>query len=316
MSIILVTGCAGFIGYHTTVALLKQGHVVVGIDNLNEYYSPLIKQARLEMIHQLEFTDNFIFQKMDIADADSVRRLFRSNKFHACINLAAQAGVRYSVVDPDSYIHSNVEGFKNILSNCALHKVPLVYASTSSVYGDSESMPFREDQKLGKPTNLYAETKQQNETMAYGVSKAHGLPTTGLRFFTVYGPVGRPDMFFIKFLNAKKDGERIQVYNSGRMYRDFTYVSDIVDGIIAAMDRNKEGAKIYNLGFGESRCLLDAITLLDQGKGYSNVHYLDEMHPLDIPRTWADISLAKKELGFSPAVPLEDGVARLLSWYC
>lgn len=309
MATILVTGSAGFIGFHTSMALLQRGDWVLGVDNLNDYYNPLLKRARLEAISQA-YPEQFTFDQMDIV-GQSIETLFSRNHIDRVIHLAAQAGVRYSLVNPTAYTHSNVNGFINILSLCQKYNIPLIYASTSSVYGGLDTVPFREDMILPEAKNYYAMTKRQNEQIAAMQSK---IPTTGLRFFTVYGDYGRPDMFFTKFLNAKRHGERIEVFRNGRAYRDFTHVDDIVRGIMLA-SQYIGGNRIYNLAFGESRSLKDAVDLLDNGQRYSKIEWHEELPSCDIERTWADISKARTELGYVPKITLEDGISRLLSWY-
>ena len=330
MAPVLITGAAGFIGYHTAERFLAQGREVVGLDNLNDYYDVGLKQARLA---RLQAQEGFTFARMDLADAQGVMRLFDTHGFKVVINLAAQAGVRYSLINPQAYVRSNVEGFVNILEACRHHKVGnLLYASSSSVYGAVTKMPFSVDQNVDHPVSLYAATKKANEGMAHTYSHLFGLPTTGLRFFTVYGPWGRPDMALFLFTRAMLAGEPIQVFNHGKMKRDFTYVDDVVEGIFRlsfkpaepdplwsgdAPDPASSAApwRLYNIGNNQPVELMTLIALLEKALGVTAIKDYLPLQPGDVPATYADVSALSAAVGFRPDTPLEEGIARFVRWY-
>ncbi len=327
---ILVTGAAGFIGYHTAAALLKRGDEVVGLDNLNEYYDVTLKQARLK---QLEGNPRFRFVKLDVADRAGMTALFEREKFPRVIHLAAQAGVRYSLTNPHAYIDSNVVGFMNILEGCRQSGVEhLVYASTSSVYGANTKMPFSVHQNVDHPLSMYAATKKANELMAHTYSYLHGLPTTGLRFFTVYGPFGRPDMALFLFTRNILAGKPIDVFNYGNHRRDFTYVDDIVEGVIRASDRvakvnpawngdapdpatSRAPYRIYNIGNNRPTELMRYIEVIEAELGRKAVKNMLPMQPGDVPDTFADVEDLVRDVGYKPATPVEVGVKRFVEWY-
>jgi UDP-glucuronate 4-epimerase len=327
---ILVTGAAGFIGYHTARALLNRGDEVVGLDNLNEYYDVTLKQARLK---QLEGNPRFRFVKLDVADRPGMTALFEREKFPRVIHLAAQAGVRYSLTNPDAYIDSNVVGFMNVLEGCRHSGVEhLVYASTSSVYGANTKMPFSVHQNVDHPLSMYAATKKANELMAHTYSYLHGLPTTGLRFFTVYGPFGRPDMALFLFTRNILAGKPIDVFNYGNHRRDFTYVDDIVEGVIRASDRvakanpawngdqpdpasSRAPYKIYNIGNNRPTELMRYIEVIEAELGRKAIKNMLPMQPGDVPDTFADVEDLVRDVGYRPATPVEVGVKRFVEWY-
>jgi len=326
---ILVTGAAGFIGYHVARLLLDRGDAVVGLDNLNDYYDVTLKQARLR---QLEAYDNFRFERLDVADRAGMERLFRDG-FDRVIHLAAQAGVRYSIENPHSYVDSNVVGFMNILEGCRHTSVPhLTYASTSSVYGANTGMPFSESQNVDHPLAIYAATKKANELMAHSYSHLFRLPTTGLRFFTVYGPWGRPDMALFKFTRAILAGEPIEVFNYGHHKRDFTFVDDIAQGVVRTSDHVAEvnpdwdsdhpdpassnaPYRLYNIGNNRPVELMHYIEVLEECLGRSVEKQLLPMQAGDVPDTWADASALQRDVGYSPDTPVEEGVRRFVEWY-
>ncbi|MFA5283590.1 MAG: NAD-dependent epimerase/dehydratase family protein [Bacilli bacterium] len=323
---ILVTGAAGFIGYFLTARLLSDpNNECVGVDNLNDYYDTRLKDTRLSL---LLANKRFSFYKGDIADSAFVNQIFDSHKFDVVINLAAQAGVRYSLENPKAYIHSNVSGFLNILEACRNHTVShLVFASSSSVYGSNKKVPYSTSDKTDSPVSLYAATKKANELMSYAYSKLYGIPCTGLRFFTVYGPMGRPDMAYFKFTNKIIKGEKIQVYNNGIMYRDFTYIDDTIDGIIKAMELppkpNQECVrhKIYNIGNNKPESLLRFIEILENclvKEGVINKPVEKEflpMQPGDVFQTYADVDDLINDFGWAPSTKLEDGLTKFVRWY-
>jgi UDP-glucuronate 4-epimerase len=327
---ILVTGAAGFIGSHVCQRLLDRGDQVVGLDNLNDYYAVSLKEARLE---RFSTAANFSFVRGGLEDRPLIEQLFARNRFDAVINLAAQAGVRYSLENPHAYVDSNLVGFINILEGCRHHEVKhLVYASSSSVYGANTAMPFSVHQNVDHPLSLYAATKKANELMAHTYSSLYGLPTTGLRFFTVYGPWGRPDMALFLFTKAILEGRPIDVFNHGRMKRDFTYIDDIVEGIIRVTDctsvpnRNWSGQapdpgtsfapwRVYNIGNNQPVELLYFIETLEKFLGKTAVKNLLPMQPGDVPATFADVDDLMNDTGFKPATSIEDGIARFVAWY-
>lgn len=316
---ILVTGVAGFIGYHVARHLLDRGDVVLGIDNLNPFYDPRLKQDRLD---KLQPAANFEFQRVDISDADAMKELFSSWKPESVIHLAAQAGVRYSIDNPSAYINSNVVGFLNILEGCRWNPVKhLVYASSSSVYGTNAKLPWSVDDNVDHPINIYAATKKSNELMAHSYSHLFGLPSTGLRFFTVYGPWGRPDMATYKFTHNIISDTPIDLYNGGNMSRDFTYVDDIVKGVLLIHDSPplcQEGTapyKIYNIGNHSPTNLREMIAILERCIGKNAIMNVLPMQKGDLPATFADIDDLTRDLGFQPTTPLEVGLELFVQWY-
>lgn len=319
MRTILVTGAAGFIGFHAAKRLLDRGDAVVGLDNLNDYYDVSLKEARLA---RLTAHSNFRFAKLDVADREGMKALFETESFETVIHLAAQAGVRYSIDHPETYIDSNLVGFGNILEGCRAKKsAHLVYASSSSVYGANKDVPFSAAQNVDHPLSLYAATKKANELMAHCYSHLFGLPTTGLRFFTVYGPWGRPDMALFGFTKAILEGKTIDVFNQGKMRRDFTYVDDIVEGILRTADRIPEpcetGAryKVYNIGNHQPVELERFIAILESALGVQAKKNYLPMQPGDVPATFADVDDLMRDVGFKPDTPLEQGIAKFVEWY-
>jgi UDP-glucuronate 4-epimerase len=331
MSHILVTGAAGFIGYHTCERLLARGDQVVGLDNINDYYDVRLKEARLA---RLTPQTGFRFERMDLADQPAIDRLFRTEPFEAVIHLAAQAGVRYSLTNPHAYVQSNLVGFLNVLEACR-HSASvrhLVYASSSSVYGANTRMPFSVHQNVDHPVSLYAASKKANELMAHCYSHLYRLPTTGLRFFTVYGPWGRPDMALFLFTRAILAGEPIDVFNHGRMRRDFTYIDDIVEGVVRVTDRIPEGHagwtgddpdpgtslapyRIYNIGNHQPVELMVLIETLERTLGRKAIQRLQDMQPGDVPATYADVDDLARDVGFRPDTPIDEGIRRFIEWY-
>ncbi|MBQ2770910.1 MAG: SDR family NAD(P)-dependent oxidoreductase [Clostridia bacterium] len=315
---ILITGAAGFIGFHLSMRLLKQGFSVVGFDNLNDYYDVSLKEGRLRLLTQ---EPNFTFVRGDLADERAVETLFDRYDFAYVVNLAAQAGVRYSIDNPRSYINSNVIGFFNLLEAVRFHPVEhLVYASSSSVYGNQEKTPFSTDDFVDHPISLYAATKKSNELFAHTYSHLYGIPATGLRFFTVYGPWGRPDMAYFKFTKRILAGETIDIYNHGDLYRDFTYVDDVVTGIeklLPCPPEEKDGAKhaVYNIGNNNPENLLTFVETLEAVIGKTGEKRLLPMQPGDVYQTYADVEPLKKQVGFAPATPLREGLSRFYDWY-
>lgn len=326
----LVTGAAGFIGYHVAKAICDRGDEVVGIDNLNDYYSVSLKMKRLGL---LESKNNFSFKKIDLADDGKLRGVFDSTTFDAVIHLAAQAGVRYSISNPDVYLQSNLVGFFNILENCRTHKIGhLVYASSSSVYGANENYPLMEEDNVDHPVSLYAATKKCNEVMAHSYSHLYDIPTTGLRFFTVYGPWGRPDMSPILFANAIYNSEPLDVFNYGHHGRDFTYIDDIVDGILNVVDKkaqpddqwsgldpnpssSKAPWRIYNIGSGSPVKLLDYIDQLEKSFNKTTQKNLLPMQPGDVEHTFASTEKLELEFDYRPSTRFEDGITKFVEWY-
>ena len=327
---LLVTGAAGFIGFHTAKLLLERGDEVVGLDNLNSYYDPALKEARLEILRGFE---RFRFIKADLADRRTMQALFRAEGFQRVVHLAAQAGVRYSLENPHAYVHSNIVGFLEVIEGCRHTQVEhLVYASTSSVYGANTRMPFAESQGVDHPLTLYAATKRSNELMAHSYSSLYALPTTGLRFFTVYGPWGRPDMALFLFTKNILAGQAIDVYNGGDHRRDFTYVDDIVKGVVAAVDHvarpdpnwdsdhpnpstSNAPFRIYNIGNQTPVPLLRYIDVLEQRLGKKALKNLLPMQLGDLADTWADVETLAHEVGYRPSTDLETGVKHFVEWY-
>ena len=324
---ILVTGAAGFIGFHLTEVLLKNGHNIVGIDNLNDYYDPQLKHDRLEILNQNDKSENYQFIKMDLADREGIEKLFAESQFDIVINLGAQAGVRYSIENPHAYVDSNLVGFVNILEGCRHSKVKhLVYASSSSVYGMNIKQPFSTEDRVDYPISLYAATKKSNELMAHTYSHLYGIPTTGLRFFTVYGPMGRPDMAYFSFTKKILNGATIDVYNNGEMQRDFTYIDDIVEGIERVMNRipdpqrsgisnAKAPYKIYNIGNNQPVSLRRFITAIETACGKKAKENLLPMQAGDVPVTFADVDELITDIGFKPSTSIEDGIGKFVDWY-
>jgi len=312
MKKILVTGAAGFIGFHLSKSLLDDGYEVLGIDNVNDYYDPNLKWARLDILKKYS---NFKFERINIAERDTLTKTFINFKPQKVVNLAAQAGVRYSITNPYAYIDSNLVGFLNILELCRHNDVEgLIYASSSSVYGGNKKMPFSTDDRVDQPISLYAATKRANELMAYSYSHLYGLHTTGLRFFTVYGPWGRPDMAMYIFADKISKGEPIQIFNNGKMKRDFTYINDIVSGIRAAMRKNYK-CEVFNLGNHRSEELMDMIRLIENNIGRTAIINFKPMQPGDVPESFADIEKSKKLLNFDPKTNIDVGIGNLIKWY-
>jgi len=310
---VLVTGAAGFIGFHLSQRLLARGDSVVGVDNLNNYYDPKLKEKRLDILRAAG--GGFEFVKLDIADRAAMGELFSRTKFDAIMNLAAQAGVRYSLENPYAYVDANITGFLNILEGVRHHGTGhLVYASTSSVYGTNTQMPFGEDQRTDTPVSLYAATKKANEVMAHSYSHLFGIKATGLRFFTVYGPWGRPDMALFKFTKGILADEPIPVFNQGRMIRDFTYVDDIVEGIVRVIDR-PHPYRIFNIGNNQRVELMAYIRAIEAALGRKAKLDLLPMQAGDVAATEADTTALSEATGFKPATPVEEGVRRFVEWY-
>ena len=309
---ILVTGAAGFIGYHLSQRLLGRGDEVVGIDNLNDYYPVVLKEARLQ-----EITDPaFRFVKMDIADREALPKLFEAEKFDAVVNLAAQAGVRYSIENPWAYVDSNLVGFVNILECCRHYPVRhLVYASSSSVYGGNEKTPFSEEDKVDNPVSLYAATKKSNELMASCYCKLYGIRATGLRFFTVYGPWGRPDMSPMLFASAISEGRPIKVFNHGDMMRDFTYIDDIIEGVVRVLDKAPAMHEVYNIGCSSPVKLMDFISEIEGALGRPAEKIMLPMQPGDVYQTYADTSKLERDMGYKPGITLHEGIGHFIDWY-
>jgi len=323
----MITGAAGFIGSTLAKRLLERGDTVIGVDNLNDYYDVSLKEARLA---RLTSSSHFSFIKADIADRDVMSALFAGNAFDSVVNLAAQAGVRYSIENPAAYIDANLVGFGNILEGCRQGGIRhLVYASSSSVYGSNTKLPFSEKDNVDHPISLYAASKKANELMAHAYAHLYGLPTTGLRFFTVYGPWGRPDMALFKFTKGILEGQPIPVYNRGQMVRDFTYVDDIVEGVIRMLDQppGKGGGvsepdrsasapwRIYNIGNSSRVQLMDYIQALEKALGLKATLELLPMQDGDVPATQADVSALESDFGYHPQVGVEEGITRFVEWY-
>lgn len=327
---ILVTGSAGFIGFHLSKALLERGDDVIGVDNLNDYYDVNLKKSRLQILKEYK---NFTFVKIDISHKADLFKQFEENNINRVVNLAAQAGVRYSLENPDAYIESNIVGFVNILEACRHHQIEhLVYASSSSVYGANKTFPFSESTNIDHPMSLYAATKKSNELMSHSYASLFKLPCTGLRFFTVYGPWGRPDMALFKFAKNIINDEAIDVYNNGEMIRDFTYVDDIVEGIIRALDKTPKGDaswkgeqpdpacsyapyKIYNIGNGNPEPLMKFISAIEAYLGKEAIINYMPLQPGDVPKTSANIARLNEELGYKPKTRIEAGIKNFIDWY-
>ena len=327
---VLVTGAAGFIGYHLCLRLLQDGCTVTGIDNLNPYYDVSLKEARLERLTPFE---NFSFFKVDIADKEALDNIFKSSKFDVVVNLAAQAGVRYSLENPRAYVDANIVGFVNLLECCRHNHVRhLVFASSSSVYGANTKMPFSVHHNVDHPVSLYAASKKANELMAHTYSHLFGLPCTGLRFFTVYGPWGRPDMALFLFTRAILEQKSIQVFNHGKMQRDFTYIDDIIEGVVRVMNRLPEpnptwsgddpdpgtsytGYKIYNIGNNNPVELMEFIAAIERVLGQKAKKEFLDLQPGDVPATYADVDDLIKDVDFKPGTPIDTGIRRFVEWF-
>ncbi|MHC4552527.1 MAG: NAD-dependent epimerase [Planctomycetota bacterium] len=342
---ILVTGTAGFVGYHLALRLLERGDEVVGLDNINDYYDRAVKYGRLantgidkDVIEYNKLIpsgtyDNYQFIQMNLEDKDNIDKLFAGQKFDKVCNLAAQAGVRYSLVNPQAYINANIVGFVNILEACRHNEVQhLAYASSSSVYGLNESMPFSTSDNVDHPVSLYAASKKSNELMAHTYSHLFGVPTTGLRFFTVYGPWGRPDMALFLFTKAILEDRPIDVFNYGEMKRDFTYIDDIVEGVVRVIDHppagnagwtgaspdpscSKAPYKVYNIGNSSPVKLMDFIEAIETALGKQAEKNMMPIQPGDVPATWADVSDLIRDLDYQPKTPIQEGVRRFVEWY-
>ena len=327
---ILVTGAAGFIGFHVSQWLCNRGDEVVGIDNLNDYYEVSLKEARLS---QLKPLSNFRFIKLDIADSDGLTKLFSEEKFDRVVHLAAQAGVRYSIENPHAYADSNLAGFLNVLEGCRHNQIEhLVYASSSSVYGANETIPFSENNNVDHPVSLYAASKKANEAMAHSYSQLYNLPTTGLRFFTVYGPWGRPDMSPILFAKAITEDKPLKVFNYGKHRRDFTYIDDIVQGVVRTLDNvaqpnpewsgldpdpatSKAPWRIYNIGNSQPVELLYYIECIEKSLGKTTEKELLPLQPGDVEHTYADVTALMRDTGYQPNTPIEEGVEKFIAWF-
>ena len=320
---ILVTGAAGFIGHQTTLRLLARGDTVIGVDNLNDYYDVSLKEARLQDIAKHPQASNFKFIKLDLADTSATEALFKAEQPERVIHLAAQAGVRYSLQNPHAYVQSNLVAFTNILEGCRHNKVAhLVYASSSSVYGGNTKLPFSEQDTVDHPVSLYAATKKANELMAHTYSHLYGVPTTGLRFFTVYGPWGRPDMSPFLFADAILSNKPIKVFNHGDMMRDFTYIDDIVEGVVRVADKpatpkanSSVPYRVLNIGNNQPERLMDFIGILENAFGKVAQKEFLPMQDGDVKATYADTSALESWVGFKPYTPLKDGIAKFADWY-
>jgi UDP-glucuronate 4-epimerase len=321
MSRVLVTGCAGFVGFHVSRRLLAAGRKVLGIDNLNQFYNEGLKDARLQILQK---TEGFEFVRGDIANLGWVQELFTDHDFGPVIHLAAQAGVRYSLENPHLYVQSNLVGFVNLLESAYRKNTPhFVFASSSSVYGANKKVPFSEKDNVDHPVSLYAATKKSNELMAHVYAHLYRLPLTGLRFFTVYGPWGRPDMALFKFVKSIIEGKPIEVFNHGKMLRDFTYVDDIVEGVVRIMeippaaggDESNAPYRLYNIGNNQPVELTRLITVLEEKLGKKAVQKFLPMQPGDVPTTYADIDELSRVAGYRPHTPIEVGVERFVEWY-
>lgn len=327
---VLVTGCAGFIGFHLCLELLKRGRAVAGLDNINDYYDTSIKLDRLKQLQQLP---RFQFHRINLEDRQSMESLFKQGEFGTVVHLAAQAGVRYSLTHPHSYVDSNLVGFINILEGCRYSAVEhLVFASSSSVYGANTAMPFSVHQNVDHPVSLYAATKKANELMAHTYAHLYGLPCTGLRFFTVYGPWGRPDMALFLFVRAIIEGKPIQIFNHGKMRRDFTYIDDIVEGVIRVMENSPQSNpdwssddpdpgtsyapyRIYNIGNNQPVELMEFVTIIEETLGMEAKKEFLPMQPGDVPATYADIDDLTLDLGFKPETGIQEGIENFITWY-
>lgn len=317
--IYLVTGAAGFIGMHLSKKLLELGCTVIGLDNMNDYYDVRLKFTRLDVLKKHE---RFTFYQIDLTEKSTLESLFSENRIDVVINLAAQAGVRYSIENPEVYIQSNIVGFLNILENCRHHSVQhLLYASSSSVYGANNKVPFATEDRVDNPVSLYAATKKSNELMAYTYSHLYRIPATGLRLFTVYGPYGRPDMAYFSFTKAIMENKPIRVFNNGDMYRDFTYIDDVVNGILPLIENSPvldmEGVpyKIYNIGNNRPEKLLDFIAVIEKALGKKATMEFCPMQPGDVYRTCADVTDLVVDTGFRPSTGIGEGIDKFVAWY-
>jgi UDP-glucuronate 4-epimerase len=316
----LVTGAAGFIGFHIARQLLGEGREVIGLDNLNNYYDPALKQARLAL---LQADPRFGFVQADLADRPAIAALFAKHRFEVVVHLAAQAGVRYSIEQPHAYVDANLEGFANILEGCRHHSCRhLLYASSSSVYGANSKVPFSVDDRTDHPVSFYAATKKANELMAYSYSHLYRLPVTGMRFFTIYGPWGRPDMALFLFTKAILEGKPIRLFNHGNMRRDFTYIDDVtrvisrlLDHVPAANGAGGAPSRIYNVGNNHPEELNHVVAVLEQALGCKAVKEMLPMQPGDVPATFADVGDLMRDIGFRPETRIEDGVHNFVAWY-
>ena len=309
---ILVTGCAGFIGMHLCKKLFELGYDVIGIDSLNDYYDVDLKLKRLSF---LQNSPSFSFVKIDISNMNDLENIFKIYKPNKVVNLAAQAGVRYSLINPHSYMESNIYGFMNVLECCRNFDAEgLVYASSSSVYGGNKKIPFSESDNVDSPISIYAASKKANELMAYSYNHLFGIRSTGLRFFTVYGPWGRPDMAMYIFANKIINNEPIQVFNHGQMKRDFTYIDDIIDGIVYSINKNYK-CEVFNLGNSSSENLMEVVSLLEKKIGKKAIIQYEPMQPGDVSNTWADIEKAEQKLEFSPKTNIRSGINKFIDWY-
>lgn len=316
---VMVTGAAGFIGFHLTKRLLESGYDVLGVDNLNNYYDVSLKKERLDILNK---SSRFRFVFLDLSDNQALEQLFDKENPPIVVNLAAQAGVRYSIDHPHEYINSNICGFFNILEACRHHPVEhLLYASSSSVYGNQQKTPFSVEDKTDSPISLYAATKKSNELMAYAYSHLYGIPATGLRFFTVYGPYGRPDMAYFKFADAIMEDRPIKIYNNGDMLRDFTYVDDVVEAMQKLLyhppqpDKNRVLHRVYNIGNNHPEKLMDFINALEMTLGKIAIKEFLPMQPGDVYKTYADINPLERDLGCHPKISIKDGLGRFAEWY-
>ena len=327
---VMVTGAAGFIGFHLSKRLMDEGYQVVGVDNVNDYYDVRIKDQRLEQLHAY---DRFQFHRTDLADSGALDGIFAETPIDAVVNLAAQAGVRYSLINPQAYVNSNLVGFVNILECCRHHAVKhLVFASSSSVYGANTNMPFSVHHNVDHPVSLYAASKKSNELMAHAYSHLFDLPCTGLRFFTVYGPWGRPDMALFLFTKAITEGKPIKVFNHGKMQRDFTYIDDIVEGVVRVMEHipaanpdwsgdapdpgtSYKRYKIYNIGNNNPVQLSEFIEAIEKALGQKAIKEYMDLQPGDVPATYADVDDLINDVGFKPATPLAEGIQKFIDWY-
>ena len=324
---VLVTGAAGFIGFYLSKALIERGDEVVGIDNLNDYYDVQLKNDRLAIITEHENSQNFKFIKLALEDRNGIENLFNNYEFDVVVNLAAQAGVRYSIDNPHAYVDSNLVGFINLLEGCRHSKIKhFVYASSSSVYGMNTKQPFSTSDRVDNPISLYAATKKSNELIAHTYSHLYDIPTTGLRFFTVYGPMGRPDMAYFKFTKSIFDGKEIDVYNNGNMKRDFTYIDDIVEGVVRVMEKVPKNIKsdttnasapykIYNIGNNKPVSLREFITAIEDACEIKAIEKLMPMQAGDVPITFADVDEMVDEIGFKPSTSIDVGIRKFVNWY-
>lgn len=322
MNKVLVTGAAGFIGYHVSKLLIENGYHVVGLDNMNSYYEVSLKEARLDQLNQLDASlqGSFRFERMDIVDSEEINRLFEHEQFDTVIHLAAQAGVRYSLKNPEPYVTTNINGFFNILDASKNHHIKqLYYASSSSVYGNQNKVPYSVEDRVDHPISMYAATKKANELMAHSYSHLHGLNTTGLRFFTVYGPWGRPDMAPMLFLKALHTNQPIQVFNNGDLQRDFTYVGDIAAAILKLVQKDNKAScpnyRLFNIGNAQPIILEEFITLMEDIAGKQFIRQNKPMQPGDVYKTHADVSALESYIGAIGHTPLKEGLRHFVAWY-